>query len=127
MRPFATIADATRAAAESGASIEVGGRTINAGGARMSVVPRQTKFEDPAPVAPPQRPDPMERMAELMALQAQVVAALSGMRQEQPAVNVTVPAPEVTVTMPEAAGWRFDVDYHPNGAIKGLTAKRMSE
>lgn len=55
-----------------------------------------------------------------------IAAALSGMRQEQPAVNVTVPVPEVNVTLPAAAGWRFEVDYHPNGSIKGLTAKRLT-
>jgi ABC-type transporter Mla subunit MlaD len=54
-----------------------------------------------------------------------IAAVLSGMRQEQPAVSVTVPVPEVNVTLPTAAGWRFEVDYHPNGAIKGLTAKRL--
>jgi hypothetical protein len=55
-----------------------------------------------------------------------IAAVLSGMRQEQPTVNVTVPVPEVNVTLPTAAGWRFEVDYHPNGAIKGLTAKRLT-
>ena len=55
-----------------------------------------------------------------------IAAALENMRQEAPAVNVTVPVPEVTVTMPASAGWRFEVDYHPNGAIKGLTAKRLA-
>lgn len=54
-----------------------------------------------------------------------IAEALAGMRTEQPAVNVTVPVPEVHVALPSAAGWRFDVDYHLNGAIKGLTAKRM--
>lgn len=56
-----------------------------------------------------------------------IAAALAGMRQEQPAVNVTVPAPQVNVEMPAAAGWRFEVDYHPNGAIKGLTARRLEK
>ena len=67
--------------------------------------------------------------------------ALAGLRTTPPVVNVAAPAPtvnvlvpapivnvsapEVTVQMPAAAGWRFDVDYHPNGAIKGLLAKRI--
>ena len=55
-----------------------------------------------------------------------IAAALSGMRQAQPAVHVTVPVPEVNVTVPVATGWRFEVDYHPDGDIKGLTAKRLA-
>ena len=60
-----------------------------------------------------------------------IAQALAALRTEPPVVNVSVPAPivnvsapEVTVQMPAAAGWRFDVDYHLNGAIKGLSAKR---
>lgn len=45
--------------------------------------------------------------------------------QAAPVVHVTVPTPEVHVAIPSAAGWRFEVDYLPGGAIKGLTAKRL--
>ncbi len=51
--------------------------------------------------------------------------ALTGLRAEPPTVNLTVPVPEVHVELPVAAGWRFDIDYLPNGSIKGLTAKRL--
>lgn len=52
--------------------------------------------------------------------------ALAGLRAEPAMVNVTVPVPEVRVELPVAAGWRFDIDYLPNGSIKGLTAKRSA-
>jgi hypothetical protein len=53
-----------------------------------------------------------------------VAEAIAATRQQEPPV-INVPAPNVTVSMPPTAGWRFDVDYHPNGAIKGLTARRL--
>lgn len=73
MKTVKTLADATRMAAQSGATLEVGGRTINAGGARMAVVRSMPTPEPVAPVEPPI--DPMERMGELMGLQSKLVAA----------------------------------------------------
>ena len=73
MKTVKTLADATRMAAQSGATLEVGGRTINAGGARMAVVRSMPTPEPAAPVEP--QADPMERMGELMGLQSKLVAA----------------------------------------------------
>lgn len=59
-----------------------------------------------------------------------LTAALAAMpRQPAPTVQVEAPpaqpAPVVNIETPHyTGGWRFDVDYHPNGAIKGLNAKR---
>lgn len=52
-----------------------------------------------------------------------VAGAIAATRQEPPVINV--PAPQVHVEVPAANGWRFDVDYHPNGAIKSMTARRL--
>lgn len=68
MLEFKNLAEATRAAVRSGAQLDVGGRTINAAGARMQVLRPQ-----PAPAAPPD-PDPLDRVAELMRLQVTAAA-----------------------------------------------------
>ena len=74
--------------------------------------------------------DAMQRIGPELA--KSLTVALSALpRQEAPIVNVEAPpahpAPVVNFEAPQATGgWRFDVDYHPNGAIKGLSARRTA-
>lgn len=68
--------------------------------------------------------DAVQRMGPELA--RSLAAALQQVRAEAPVVNVTVPVPEVVVELPQAAGWDFDVQYHPTGAIKGLKARRAA-
>jgi hypothetical protein len=56
-----------------------------------------------------------------------IAEAIGKLQMPQPAAPIVhVAAPAVTLEMPDPPeGWRFDVDYHVNGSIKGLTAKRL--
>lgn len=74
MRTVKSLSEATRLAAQSGASLEVGGRVINASGARMAVV---KPAPAPEPVAEPPKADPFERLADILQLQARVAAQQS--------------------------------------------------
>ena len=48
-------------------------------------------------------------------------------------IEVTVQAPDIKIAAPvihvmpseKGGGWKFDIDFTPNGAIKGMTAKRI--
>jgi len=73
MKVVKSLADATRMAAQSGAVMEVGGRTVNAGGARMELV--KTPTSEPQAVAPQAPVDPLEGVKGVMAMQASIVAA----------------------------------------------------
>lgn len=56
-----------------------------------------------------------------------IADAIGKLRIEPQLPVVNVAAPVVTLEMLDApTGWRFDVDYHTTGAIKGLTAKRLA-
>lgn len=74
MRTVKSLSEATRLAAQSGASLEVGGRVINASGTRMAVA-RPT----PAPMPEPEPPkaDPFERLADSLTNVLQLHARLS--------------------------------------------------
>jgi hypothetical protein len=58
MRSVKSLSQATKAAAQSGATLEVGGRLVNAGGAKLSVVKPTPAVEPEAPVAPTVEPAP---------------------------------------------------------------------
>ena len=73
VKSLKSLADATRAAAELGASVAVGGRTINAAGTRMALARGGTAAVAPAPA--PTEPDAMDRVTRLMQAQAQLMAA----------------------------------------------------
>lgn len=75
MRTVKSLAEATKLAAQSGASLEVGGRVINAGQTRLSVLRRPEPTPAPPPVVEAPKPDPFDRMAELVELQARMAAA----------------------------------------------------
>lgn len=75
MKTVANLADATRLAARNGATLAVGGRLVNAAGARLDVVPRPApRAPEPPPAPPPDTPAPAstrdERMDQLVALVA---------------------------------------------------------
>ena len=62
MKTVKSIAQATRAAAQSGGTLEVGGKLINSGGAKLSVVKPEPKPdpETAKPVTKPDPPDPVQ-------------------------------------------------------------------
>lgn len=71
MKTVKSLADATRLAAQAGASLEVDGRVINAGAERAAAsMPRPAPPPPPAPA-----PDPMAGIRDLMLTQAQLGAA----------------------------------------------------
>lgn len=72
MKTVKSLADATRLAAQAGASLEVDGRVINAGAERTAASPPKPRPELPPP-AP--APDPMAGIRDLMLTQAQLGAA----------------------------------------------------
>jgi hypothetical protein len=60
--------------------------------------------------------EPLSALKEMTAQNAAVV------REPATMPPIVIPAPEVQVIMPQPTGWKFEVEYHLNGAIKGLTA-----
>jgi len=75
MKTVRTLAQATKTAAQSGAVLEVGGRLINSGGAKLSVIKPAPKAE-PASSAPPPAPSApdtttVDALAHMIALQAE--------------------------------------------------------
>ena len=70
MKIVKSLADATRLAAQAGASLEVEGRVSNAGAERTAASPPK-----PRPEPPPPAPDPMAGIRDLMLTQAQLGAA----------------------------------------------------
>lgn len=73
MKSFKSLSDVTRAAAELGASVNVGGRAINAQGARLTVA--RSNFAAASPAPAPEQADHAERFAQLLQTQAQLMAA----------------------------------------------------
>lgn len=95
MKSVKTLAQATKLAAMQGATLDVGGRLINAQGAKLSVVrpaPKPAQPEPPAePVAPP-APAAGDQLAQIVREQSQVLAALVD-RLQTPALP-SQPAPQ---------------------------------
>jgi len=120
MKTVKTLADATRMAAQSGATLEVGGRMINAGGARMAVVRSMPAPEPIAPVEP--QADPMERMGELMALQSKLVAAQGEAMQRMVAgvMDRLEAKPEASKRMKRIRPVSFDAVRDESGALMKL-------
>lgn len=85
MKSVASIADLTKHAAQLGGSVSVGGRTINAQGAKLTVMrgsraPQQT--QEPAPPAPPPAaPDALWPAIERMGLM--LAGAIDGLKEAQ--------------------------------------------
>lgn len=75
MKTVRSLAHATKTAAQMGAPLEVGGRVINSGGTRLSVVKPEPKAEPVAPPAPAPAPAPdtstMDRLAHMIVLQSE--------------------------------------------------------
>lgn len=72
MRSVKTLAEATRLAAQSGATMEVGGRVVNAAGTKSEI----SKAEPvPSPITAPAAPDPQDKMVDLVQLQTRLAAA----------------------------------------------------
>jgi hypothetical protein len=75
MKSFKTLAEATRRAAESGATLDIGGRLVNAAGTRLAVVPQPRQAAAQPTPAPAPQPDPVDRLVELVAAQTRLAAA----------------------------------------------------
>lgn len=73
MKSFKTLADATRRAAESGATLDIGGRMVNAAGARLSVVSQR---HEPVAQSGQSSPDLVARLVEVVAAQSQGVTMM---------------------------------------------------
>jgi hypothetical protein len=71
MRTVKTLSEATRLAAQSGATMEIGGRVVNAAGTKSDVVKAEPKPEPPP--APP-APDPQDKIVDLVQLQTRLAA-----------------------------------------------------
>jgi hypothetical protein len=88
MKAFKNASELTRAAAAAGATVEIGGRTINASGARMSVLPRPAPAPaaEPTPAPAPGNADLLEVVTLQARLQAgqtaQVLATLGAIAQK---------------------------------------------
>lgn len=128
-----TPAQAKALALARGATLELPDGTFNAG--RVKVKPGSHRYS-PGPAIPEPKPAEtfsrveVERMlderdakwrAELEALRAAMPTPMTTVTMEP----VVVPAP--IVNLPPAAeparAWTFDVEYHLNGAIKGIRAR----
>ena len=93
MKSVKTLAQATKLAAMQGATLDVGGRLINAQGARLSLVrPQQADTPASEPIAPPAAPAAEAQLAQIVREQSQVLAALVD-RLQTPALP-SPPAPQ---------------------------------
>lgn len=117
MKSVKTLAQATKLAAMQGATLDVGGRLINAQGAKLSVVrpaPKPAQPEAPAePVAPPAAPAAEDHLAQIVREQSQVLAALVD-RLQTPALP-SPPAPQ-----PRMRPVSFTVVRDDDGFIKEI-------
>jgi hypothetical protein len=114
MRSVKNLAEATRLAAQSGATMEVAGRVVNAAGTKSAVVKVEPKPE------PDPMPEPEDKIADLVQLQTRLAAtqgeAMSNMIAEVLREIQKPPAPGVPKPMPLA----FDVIRDDKGLISRI-------
>ncbi len=116
MRSVKNLAEATRLAAQSGATMEVAGRVVNAAGTKSAVVKVEPKTEP----APTPAPEPDDKIADLVQLQTRLAATQGEARRNMIAEVLREiqkpPAPGVTKPMPLA----FDVIRDDKGLISRI-------
>jgi hypothetical protein len=107
MKAVKSISEATRLAAQSGATISVGGRTINSAGAKLALAPTPPA---PTPAPAPPAPDPFERLTEITRVQAQLQAVQAeSVRQTMSAIVERLEAQSAPAQAPRRMPVAFDI------------------
>lgn len=116
MKTVATLADATRLAARTGGALEVGGKVINAGRARLDMVPRTPapapplkEVREPSPAAPA-RDERLDQLVALVAAQSRASADLMG----QVLGKLQAPPPVMTKMRPASFTIVRDTEGRPS-------------
>lgn len=131
MKTVASLTELRRLAARAGASVQIGGRTINAQGARMAVVkgenaaqrapsPTPASAPAPAPVPPATATDPA--LLEAVARMGETLADALLEAQQRP-VQVVLPSNQPAMApTPVRQPWVFTPEYDRNDLLVHVRA-----
>lgn len=121
MKVVRSMADAVALAARTGATLDAGGRVLNASGERVTPLRRNAPAAQPAPTAPDTT----------KAMDADAVRALLEQRDAHWREQVTHLQAQLAALMgrqqPKPTPWQMSVTYNDRGAIVDMVAQPITD